>query len=128
MGAEERLSKRIYKGELFMIKLLPMIMAGLYFLNTVLSYFYMDYEIISYVSGIGILPLLFLYLTSYCFGFCSYHRVPLHYIICNDVICWADSYYELPLSNLEYLSLHCIAAFMCICLFTYLRLRVCKRH
>lgn len=41
-----------------MIKLLPMIMAGLYFLNTVLSYFYMDYEIISYVSGIGILPLL----------------------------------------------------------------------
>lgn len=60
MGAEERLSKRIYKGELFMIKLLPMIMAGLYFLNTVLSYFYMDYEIISYVSGIGILPLTIL--------------------------------------------------------------------
>ena len=35
---------------------------------------------LSYVGGISVISLIFLYLTSYMFRFCKYHRMFLHYI------------------------------------------------
>ena len=104
----------LYKIEVYLLKILPLLMAGLYFLNTVLSYLNLDYEVISYLAGVGIIPLLFLYISSYCFKFCSYHRMPLHYIVANDIVCWVDGNWPLPVDDLEYLSLHCVVAFVCI--------------
>ena len=42
------------------LKILPMIMAGLYWLNTVLSYFDLDYSLMSYLAGVGLIPLIFI--------------------------------------------------------------------
>lgn len=58
----------LYRIEIKVLKILPMLIGSLYFSNTVLSYFGIDYEIISYVAGLGLLPLCFLYLTSHCFS------------------------------------------------------------
>ena len=123
MGVEENLSKRLYKIEILLLKVLPMVMAGLYFLNTVLSYFNIDYEVISYLAGVGIIPLLFLYISSYCFHFCAYHRMPLHYIVVNDVICWIDGNWQIPLDNLSYLCLHCMIGFIGLMGMMWLKVR-----
>lgn len=123
MVMEDSLSKSLYKLEIVFLKALPFLMAGMYFLNTLLSYFNLDYEVFSYVAGVGLLPLVFLYISSYCFKFCNYHRMPLHYIVVNDVICWTDANFEIPTSDLEYLCVHMIAAFLCLMVGVYLKLR-----
>lgn len=123
MGAEASLNKSLFKIEMVLLKRLPMVIAGMYFLNTILSYFGIDYAAISYLAGVGMIPLLFLYITSYCFRFCSYHRMPLHYIIINNVLCWVDYNYEIPISNLKYLCLHVMLAFIFIVIMIYLKIR-----
>lgn len=93
----ERLrSKVLYKCELYLIKILPAIMAGLCLLNTVLSYFCIDLPVLSYIGGISFLPLCFFYLSSIVFKFCIYHRLFIHYIALNWVMNVYDLYIGIP--------------------------------
>ena len=92
-------TKRLYKVEIYFLKIIPMLLALTTLLNTLLSYFYIDAPILSYIGGISILPLLFLYLSSYVFKFCEYHRIFLHYVTINWILNIVDYYWELPLSN-----------------------------
>lgn len=101
-NAEERLkSKALYKIELYLIKVIPVLLAGICVFNTVLSYYDIDWPILSYIGGISILPLLFLYISSYVFRFCSYHRMFLHYISLNWVLDIVDYYWGIPVSDKE---------------------------
>ena len=100
MVAEENLkSKDLYKIELYSIKVIPIILAGLCLLNTVLSYFYIDLPILSYIGGLSLLPLLFLYISSYVFRFCTWHRLFLHYITINWILDIWDYYWGIPISD-----------------------------
>ena len=54
-----------------------MVLAGCFLANTILSYFGIETEVLSYVAGIGILPLLFIYLSSFVFKFCVALRKPI---------------------------------------------------
>ena len=114
-----------HKSKLFLgfLKILPMVLAGLYLVNTILSYFYIDYEIISYLAGIGFIPWLFILMASYRLRFCEYHRMFLWYIFVNNGICWTDSQYKLPISNWDYLVLHIIIAGIFLFFILYLHQR-----
>jgi hypothetical protein len=118
-------SKTLYKLFLGFLKVIPMIMAGLFLLNTVLSYFDIDYSIISYLAGIGLIPWLFLMLASYTLKFCEYHRMFLWYILINNIVCWIDANYGLPVSDRGYLILHFILAgfFLFLVLYFYQKCR-----
>ena len=97
MAAEESsqsLSRALYKIELFLIKTIPYLLAIFYLLNTTLSYFYIDIPLISYIAGVSLLPLLFLYISSFVFRFCIYHRLPLYYIFINWIITVLDYYLD----------------------------------
>jgi hypothetical protein len=97
MVAEESsqsLSRALYKIELYIIKVIPYLLAFFYLLNTTLSYFYIDIPLISYIVGISLLPLLFLYISSFVFRFCIYHRLPLYYIFINWIITVLDYYLD----------------------------------
>ena len=87
-----RLQKSLYKIELYIIKIIPYILALFYLLNTTLSYFYIDIPLISYIAGLSLLPLLFFYITSFVFRFCIYHRLPIYYIFINWLITILDYY------------------------------------
>ena len=101
MAVEESLrNKKLYKIELCLLKVLPMIIALFYLINTVTSYFNMDIPILSSIAGLSIIPLIFIYVSSYAFKFCEYHRMFLHYIVVNDVINIYDYYIGIPLDNL----------------------------
>ena len=120
-------SKTLYRLFLGFLKIIPMTMAGLFLLNTVLSYFGIDYSIISYLAGVGLIPWLFIMLASYTLRFCEYHRMFLWYIIVNNIVCWIDDNYGLPVSDRGYLVLHFIVAGLFLFLVLYFHQK-CRRE
>jgi hypothetical protein len=114
-------SKFLYKIELYVLKILNAILASLCFIHTVLSYFNIDVEELSYIAGIGLIPLAALYLTSIAFRFCAYHRMFLHYVLINNIICYIDYEYGIPIDSKEYLLLHCVIAFIFFAVIFYMK-------
>ena len=94
------------------LKIIPMMLAGLAFANTLCAYFEMDVCWIHHVGGTSILTLTFLYLASYVFKFCEYHRMFLHYVVACNAISVIDAYFGLPVGDAEYLMLHLFLAFI----------------
>lgn len=122
MGAEENSlrNKSLYKIELYLLKVIPMLLAAIYLINTVLSYYDIVLPALSYIGGLSFIPLLFMYISSYVFRFCSYHRMFLHYIVINDLINLIDYYYTLPISDWELLILHMSIAGISLFIILYL--------
>lgn len=94
-------NKSLYKIELYLLKVLPMLLAAIYLVNTVLSYYDIIIPALSYIGGLSFIPLVFMYVSSYVFRFCSYHKMFLHYIVVNDSVNIVDYYYTLPISDWE---------------------------
>lgn len=94
------------------LKVIPMILAGTAFANTFLFYFDVDTEWMHYVGGTSILTLAFLYLASYVFKFCEYHRMFLHYVVVCNTINTIDYYYGLPVGDEQFVLLHLLLMFI----------------
>ena len=122
MGAEEDSlrNKNLYKIELYLLKVMPMLLASIYLINTVLSYYDIIIPALSYIGGLSLIPLVFMYISSYVFRFCSYHRMFLHYIVVNDSINLIDYYYTLPISDWELFILHMSITGMSLFMILYL--------
>lgn len=118
-------SKVLYKTQLYLLKVIPMVMAFIFWINTVLSYFDIDLEIFSYIGSCSIITMVYLYISSYVFRFCEYHRMFLHYIC----IIWSlniyDYYVGIPVDDMSLLMIYQIITG--VCLFTILYLYV-KSH
>lgn len=99
MEKEAKLNKVLYKIFLLLLKIIPMLLAIIYFSNTICSNLGYDFIVFSIVGGMSILPTIYFYLASYVFHFCSYHRLPLHYIVLSDCISWYDYSYGIPIEN-----------------------------
>lgn len=119
-------NKILYKIELYLLKIIPMLLALCNLMNTILSYFGFDVKLITYIAGIGILAIIFLYISSYVFKFCSYHRMFLHYIVVNNVLCYIDYEYEIDITDRAYLSVHLIIAGIFLFIILYLKLNYGK--
>lgn len=123
MWGENKEVNKLHKIGLIILKLIPMLLAFVYFINTVLSYYNIDTTLLSYVGGMSLIPLLFLYISSYVFRFCSYHRVFLHYILITDIINIYDYYIGIPIKVLELLNIHmiitCITMFLALYLYIH---------
>lgn len=122
MGVEENSlrNKDLYKIELYLLKVMPILLAAIYLVNTVLSYYDIVLPALSYIGGLSFIPLLFMYISSYVFRFCSYHRMFLYYIVINDLINLIDYYYTLPISDWELLILHMSIAGISLFIILYL--------
>ena len=53
-----------------MLKYIPMLISLVYVLNTALSYFYIGIPVLSNLTGMSILPWIFMYLSATVFRFC----------------------------------------------------------
>lgn len=96
---ENTITRDLHRLLLFSLKVIPMLLALVSLLNTILSYMDIDVPLLSYIGGISLLPLLFLYLSSYAFRFCNYHRMFLHYVSVNWILNIYDYYIGIPLSD-----------------------------
>ena len=113
-------NRDLYKIELYLLKVMPMLLATIYLVNTVLSYYDIVVLALSYIGGPSFIPFVFMYISSYVFRFCSYHRMFLHYIVINDLINLIDYYYTLPISDWELLILHMSIAGISLFIILYL--------
>ena len=82
-----------------------MIYALLSLLNTILSYFNINVDILSYIGSVSLVTLVLLYITSYVFSFCEYHRVFIHYTTITWILNIIDLYIGIPVSNFCYLGI-----------------------
>lgn len=89
-------SKSVYKTTVKLLKLLPMIMVVSYFLMLLLFYTADRYIVIPHVLGTVIAPLVFIYLISYVFRYCTFHRMFIHYYAFIQLLNVIGHYHWLP--------------------------------
>ena len=117
------MNKLLYKVTVIVLKILPMLLAFITLLNSILSYFNIDLVILSYIGGVSLITILFIYVASYTFKFCEYHRIFLHYIVIIWIINIIDLYIEISINNLEYLCLQMIVVGISLFLILYFYLK-----
>ena len=106
-----------------------MLMALSAILNMLFDFFGLEGYIFSYIGGISILPLAFIYLASYAFEFCSYHRMFLHYVLANNILTSIDYYIGIPISNLSFFMVHMflIGILLFLVLYFYKKEKCCRQ-
>ena len=120
---ERNVNKALYKIELLLIKIIPFIIMLFYVLNSILSYFNIDILLLSVISGMSILSWLFLFISSFVFRFCIYHRLPLYYILITDIINYYDNIIGIPINNRSLFVLNIIIIGVFILLIVYFKFK-----
>lgn len=125
MAVEEKsnVSKLHYKLFITVLKYIPMIIALCYVLNTVAAVFGIYIEPLSNIAGMSLFTWIFLYIATYVFRFCAYHRMFLWYILVDDLLNIIDYYYELSIDTGNLLMIHnsIIGIFLFIILYLYVK-------
>lgn len=69
------------------------------------------------------IPLLFMYVSSYVFQFCEYHRLPLHYIAVTNILNIIGYEFNIAVNVWLYIVTHSIlfGLAMAIALYLYLK-------
>ena len=75
------------------VKYLPVLMALMYFLNSILSLLDIYNSIISYNFYCGFVPLFLIYMCCAVLHYCSQYKAYLGYIAINNLINWLDYEY-----------------------------------
>lgn len=121
---EKSINKRWYKVTLGLLKVIPMLLATCDALNTLTCLLGYNFIILSFIGGVSFLTLAFLYLVSYVFRFCIYHRMFLHYVLVNNIISTLEFTVGLPV---DFLGLCCIFS-VNFCIFLFLILYFYKKE
>lgn len=113
----------LHKLGLYYLKILPILIGLCITIFNIVSYFNINLLILDYIAGISILPILHIYISSYMYKFCEYHRIFLHYslLVCGIQI--YDFYYRIPVSNFNLLLLYIILAGIATFVTLYLYLK-----
>ena len=116
-------NKLYYKLFIVVLKYIPLLIALCYILNTVMALFSIYIEPLSNIAGMSLLTWIFLYIATYVFKFCIYHRMFLWYILIDDLLNIIDYYYELPIETSNLLMIHnsIIGIFLFIILYIYVK-------
>jgi len=108
------------------LKVIPMLLAALAILNMIFDFAGIDSSVLSMLGGISFFPLVFIYISSYVFRFCEYHRMFLHYVVANNILTYLDYYIGLPVSNATLLMIHVILIGLFLFLILYFHQK--ERH
>ena len=95
-----------HKSFLVLLKYLFHIEALFYIIYTILGFFDIDAIMLGYFTSISIIPWIFMYLVSIIFRYCYVHRLPLYYILINEILTIIDYYIGIPISDRELLVVH----------------------
>lgn len=126
MVKEERcVNKYLYKILILTLKIIPMLTALGYLLNTLLSYINIDIPWLSHLVGMSFLPWLYILGSSIVFRFCIYHRMFLYYVFVVDIINITDYYIGIPTSDFIILKIHLVITgiFLFLILYFYVKHR-----
>lgn len=122
-------NKTRYKLLLLLLKVLPFVMAAIYIIDLVLQFIGIDCIALGYIAHMTVLPWVFMYLASFVFEFCFIHRLPLYFVLIEDLFVIADTYIGFPVSTITIYSIHSIIVGLFIFLILYLHQndKCCKK-
>lgn len=122
---ESKILDRYILNSLFRItlKYAPAMMAVSCVINTTGAYFGYDTAVLSYVSGISLIPWLFMLVASIVFRYCIYHRFLLYYIMIDNIINIIDYYIVIPVEDYKILMIHYILLGVIVSVATYKHVR-----
>lgn len=123
MGEKYVKSNITHKMLLLVVKYIPLVISLFYILNTVLCWFNIDAPVLSNIAGVSLLTWLFLYLSNIVFKFCIYHRLFLYYILVTDIINIYDYYFNIPISDVELLSIHSVNVGVLLFIILYIHIK-----
>lgn len=109
----EKFDRKVIKRFILVTKIIPILIAIIHLINTVLSFLGSNDIPLNYIGGISLLPIAYLYIASYTFHLCEYYRMFLHYSVLIDLINCYDFYFGIPINNKDYFIL-----FICITIIT----------
>lgn len=116
----------VYKLELISVKYIPILIAVIVLINAILSYFDIYIDEINYIAGTSFLTLIPMYISSYAYKFCEYHRMFIHYILTHKLVSTIDMYIGIPVSDLTMLWIYLIIAGIFMLIILYLHQK-CKK-
>lgn len=100
-------------------------MAALYILSTILDYIDICSTLVNYI--VYLMFFLFLYVSSYVFKFCEYHRMPIHYALGINLINIYDVYVGIPVDNYLMFGIYSVFTGIAIFITVYLYVRSHKK-
>jgi hypothetical protein len=111
----------IKKRKIFLIltKYIPHLIGILYVIYTILSFMEMDPIIIGYITSLSILPWLYLYSASRALEFCYVHRLPLYYILIDEILLVTDNYLCIPVNVYNLFVIHLLLIGLLVFGYTY---------
>ena len=108
MKTEVRSRRVLHKTLLVSLKVIPVVIALLNVINIVVGFFGKECVWISYFGGLSLLPMIFIYLASFVFEFCTYHRMFIYYVFVTNTISTIDYEIGIPIANDGMLAAHCL--------------------
>ena len=120
METVEKQSRNLsHKSFLIILKYIPYLMAVGYAVSTLGDFFEYDLIGLGYICNVSIFSWLFMILTSFIFKYCYIHRLPLYYIVVNDLLNITDYYIGIPIDVKSFLVLHLLVIFTFMSLYIY---------
>lgn len=102
---EEKFNVTTFKRFILTTKIIPILIAIVHLVNSILSFCGGNDIVLNYVGGISLLPIIYLYIASYALHLCNYYRMFLHYSVLIDVLNTYDFYIGIPLDDKDYIIL-----------------------
>lgn len=86
---------RQHKLMVYLLKILPVVMTVSYLLNALGALIGQQFQILTHYIGL-LSPMLFMYISSHVFKFCSFHRLFIYYIAVVELLRVIDWYFRNP--------------------------------
>lgn len=117
------MEKLFHKLTLICVKYVPILVALTELLGTVLTFLNISTVFLGYLLGSSVITLIPMYITSYAFRFCKYHRMILNYIVANKIVFLLDYIFILPLSatGLVLLATTLAMLFLALTIYNYMK-------
>lgn len=120
-------SKYLYKILLLLLKYIPILISLVYIINTITAIFGIDLPVLSAIAGMSLLPWVFIYVATWVFRFCIYHRMFLYYILATDLTNIIDYYIHIPVDYYWILMIHGIITGISLFLILYFYVKKCNK-
>ena len=115
----EKLNVSKYKLFLLFTKIIFHTEAFIYMLYTLLTFMNIDAIWIGYIADVSLLTWLFMFTVSKIFQYCYVHRLPLYYILANEIFSVTDYTIGIPLADKPLMVFHLFLIGVFIFLYTY---------
>lgn len=127
---KEETSRKVRSRKIFLIltKYIPHIIGLMYIIYTIGEFFEYDMLPLGYMFTLTVLPWIYFYSASIALEFCYVHRLPLYYILADELLLTVDYYFKIPLNVYHLFLLHKILIGILIFGYTYYYLKELKNR